>query len=124
VHEATAQAMNYLRGFDENGLAMSGLFRNELGQNYDMSRVFATVVIGHTNHHRPAGASREDITRALRQYSASLNRIEVITYDQLVDSAERPLDFDRDLHGGSAAAPARTDVAEETADGWPEFPPF
>lgn len=35
VHSATAQAMNYLRGFGENGLAMSGLFRNQLGQNYD-----------------------------------------------------------------------------------------
>jgi hypothetical protein len=124
VHEATAQAMNYLRSFDENGLTMAGLFRNELGQNYDMSRVFAMVVIGHAGHHLPVGATREDVTRTLRQYSASLNRIEVITYDQLVDSAERPLDFDRDLQGGFSAQVDQVDEAGEAADGWPEFPPF
>jgi hypothetical protein len=101
VHQAAAQAMNYLRSFDELGLGMSAMFRNELGQNYDMSRVFATVVIGHTDHQRPDDASPDDVTRTLRQYSASLNRIEVITYDQLVDSAERPLNFDRDLQNGS-----------------------
>lgn len=124
VHEATAQAMNYLRSFDENGLTMSGLFRNELGQHYDMSRVFATVVIGHTSHHRPANANRDDVTRTLRQYSASLNRIEVITYDQLVDSAERPLDFDHDLHAGSGDNADHVDPPAEATEGWSELPPF
>ena len=97
VHEATAQAMNYLRGLDEMGLSMSAMLEREIGQVYDMSRVFATVVIGHSDRHRPQGAETEDVTRALRQYSAGLNRIEVITYDQLVDSAERALTFDRDV---------------------------
>lgn len=124
VHEATAQAMNYVRSFDENGLTVSGLLRNELGQDYDMSRVFATVVIGHTGHHRPANASREDVTRTLRQYSASLNRIEVITYDQLVASAERPLDFDRDLRAVAGDNVSNVDPSPETTDGWPESPPF
>ncbi|WP_174190057.1 Shedu anti-phage system protein SduA domain-containing protein [Nocardia barduliensis] len=96
VHEATAQAMNYLRGLDEQGATLSTIYSRELGQEYDMSRVFATVVIGHSNHHRPPDAKREDVTRTLRQYTAGLNRIEVITYDQLVDSAERSLIFEHD----------------------------
>ncbi|WP_305779110.1 Shedu anti-phage system protein SduA domain-containing protein [Nocardia nova] len=97
VHEATAQAMNYLRGLDEMGLGMSAMLEREIGQVYDMSRVFATVVIGHSDYRRPQGAEPDDVTRTLRQYSAGLNRIEVITYDQLVDSAERALTFDQDV---------------------------
>ncbi|NKY88165.1 Shedu anti-phage system protein SduA domain-containing protein [Nocardia veterana] len=96
VHEATAQAMNYLRSFDEHGSGLSTMYNNELGQRYDMSRIFATVVIGHSDHHRPADAEREVVARTLRQYTAGLNRVEVITYDQLVDAAERALVFEHD----------------------------
>ncbi|WP_157187300.1 Shedu anti-phage system protein SduA domain-containing protein [Nocardia vinacea] len=94
VHEATAQAMNYLRSLDEHGSGLSTMYNYELGQKYDMSRVFATVVIGHSDHHRPADAEREVVARTLRQYTAGLNRVEVITYDQLVDAAERALLFE------------------------------
>ncbi|MGN2635073.1 Shedu anti-phage system protein SduA domain-containing protein [Nocardia takedensis] len=104
VHEATAQAMSYLRSMDEQGLVMSGAFRNELGQKYDMSRVFATVVIGHSDHHRPPEAEREVVARTLRQYTAGLNRIEVISYDQLVGSAERSVNFDREATHTRASA--------------------
>lgn len=83
---------------------MSGAFRNELGQKYDMSRVFATVVIGHSDHHRPPEAEREFVARTLRQYTAGLNRIEVITYDQLVGSAERSVNFDLDATQTRASA--------------------
>jgi hypothetical protein len=69
-----------------------------------MSRNFATVVIGHTDHHRPEGIDRKTVARTLRQYSAGLSRIEVITYDQLVESAERSLNFDRDAANTGAAA--------------------
>jgi hypothetical protein len=112
VHEATAQAMNYLRSLDEQGAGLTTMYRNELGQSYDMSRVFATVVIGHSNHHRPTEATREVVARTLRQYNAGINRVEVITYDQLVDSAERSVVFEHDSnrrppgqshrHGGGA----------------------
>ncbi len=96
VHEAAAQATNYLRSLDEQGLSLSTMFRNELGQDYDMSRVFATVVIGHSDHRRSPDAKREDVARTLRQYTAGLSRVEVITYDQLVDSAERALVFEHE----------------------------
>lgn len=96
VHRAASQAMSYLRSLDEDGLGLSKKFENELGQHYDMSRVFATVVIGHSDHHRPARAARDVVARTLRQYNASLNRVEVITYDQLVESAERALAFEND----------------------------
>lgn len=96
VHEAAAQATNYLRSLDEQGLSLSTMFRNELGQDYDMSRVFATVVIGHSDHRRSPDAKREDVARTLRQYTAGLSRVEVITYDQLVDAAERALMFEHD----------------------------
>jgi hypothetical protein len=112
------------------------VFRNELGQSYDMSRVFATVVIGHSDHHRPAQVPREVVARTLRQYNAGLDRVEVITYDQLVDSAERPLDFQHDPKNGSpASAPATvprrspqaadlTDLAPSTALWDDSEPPF
>jgi hypothetical protein len=113
VHEATAQAMNYLRSLDEQGLGLSTMYRNELGQNYDMTRVFATVVIGHSDHHRPDQVEREVVARTLRQYNAGLNRIEVITYDQLVDSAERPLRFEHDSQNNPSSA-ASTTVTDPT----------
>ena len=104
VHEATAQAANYLRDLDEQGLVTSGVFANELGQRYDMSRCFATVVIGHSGHYRPSNVEREVIGRTLRQYSATLNRIEVITYDQLVESADRALNFETDINEAASNA--------------------
>ncbi|MFB7720180.1 Shedu anti-phage system protein SduA domain-containing protein [Nocardia sp. NPDC056100] len=111
VHEAVAQAMNYLRSFDEQGLQNSAAFSNELGQTYDMSRVFATVVLGHSDHGRPdAVTPREVVTRTLRQYSAGLSRIEVITYDQLVENAERALLFEHVTQNQAAA------VAETSED--------
>jgi hypothetical protein len=96
VHLATSQALNYLRSLDEQGPGLTTMYRNELGQNYDMSRLFATVVIGHSDHHRPTEAEREVVARTLRQYNANLSRVEVITYDQLVESAERALAFGSD----------------------------
>jgi hypothetical protein len=98
VHEAAAQASNYLRDLDEQGLLVAGVLANELGQQYDMSRCLATVVIGHSDHHRPAEADRRTVGRTLRQYSASLSRVEIITYDQLVESAERALAFEVDAN--------------------------
>jgi hypothetical protein len=113
VHEAVAQAMNYLRSLDEQGLGLSTMYSNELGQNYDMSRVFATVVIGHTNHHRPPDTRPDVVARTLRQYNAGLNRVEVITYDQLVEAAERPLTFEREFNE-RRTPPSPHEIAEST----------
>ncbi|WP_298795703.1 Shedu anti-phage system protein SduA domain-containing protein [uncultured Pseudonocardia sp.] len=102
VHKAVSQAQSYLRSLDEQGLGLSKMYENELGQHYDMSRVFATVVIGHSDHDRPdkvgglGKVDREIVARTLRQYNAGLNRVEVVTYDQLVESAERALVFETD----------------------------
>ena len=94
VHEATAQAMNYLRSLDEQGLIMSGLLKREADEDYDMSRVFATVVIGRSDY--GSNSDRDTVLRTLRQYNAGLSRVEVITYDQLVDNALRALSFEYD----------------------------
>lgn len=64
VHEATSQAVNYVRGLDEQGLVLSGTYWNEFGSNYDMRRVFATVVIGHPAHPRTPTRIRSNKNRA------------------------------------------------------------
>jgi hypothetical protein len=123
VHEATAQAMNYLRSLDELGPGLTHMYKNELGQHYDMSRVFATVVIGHTDHRRPEQVERDVVARTLRQYNAGLNRVEVITYDQLVESAERALAFEHDSRNAlplPASAASRSSPAG--ADPWNPTP--
>jgi hypothetical protein len=111
VHEAAAQATNYLRDLDEQGLMAAGVLANELGQQYDMSRCFATVVVGHADHHRPADAERKVVARTLRQYSASLSRVEVISYDQLVESAERALDFETDTNRAATSPKSSAGLA-------------
>jgi Domain of unknown function (DUF4263) len=93
VHDATMQAANYVRSADEQGLAMRTLVRDELGIDIDLRRTFATVVIG-TRAHARQGATDENLSLALRTYNATINRVEVITYDDLLDAAERSLDFD------------------------------
>lgn len=92
VHEATSQAMNYLRTLDENGAALATTYRNEFGVDYDMRRAFATVVIGHPVH--VDSADTRVIDQTLRSYNAHLSRVEVITYATLLDTAERALVFE------------------------------
>jgi len=91
VHEATSQAMSYIRTLDEQGLGLQATYA-ELGEGYKLRRVRATVVIGSAQHVQ--GATREQIELALRTYNGHLSRVEVITYDELLDAAERALDFD------------------------------
>ena len=99
VHEAVGQAMNYVRAFDELGASQSTYFQEELGWKYDMRRVFATVVIGHPKHVRSTGrnlqvAAERTIQQTIRSYNAYLSRIEVMTYKDLADTAERALAFE------------------------------
>jgi hypothetical protein len=92
VHEATSQAMNYLRTLDENGAALETTYRKEFGVDYDMRRAFATVVIGNPVH--VAGVDSRVINQTLRSYNAHLSRVEVMTYATLLDTAERALVFE------------------------------
>ena len=94
VHEATMQAMNYVRTADELGLQLQTLVSEELGVSVKLRRVFATVVIGHRDHVRASDMPRDQLDLAFRTYNASLSRVEVMTFDQLLDAANRSLQFE------------------------------
>ena len=94
VHEATSQAMNYLRTLDEMGSALSTMYRDERGVDYNMRRLFATVVIGHPRHLRDKEADERVVEQTIRSYNAHLSRVEVITYFTLLEAAERALQFE------------------------------
>ncbi|WP_406505444.1 Shedu anti-phage system protein SduA domain-containing protein [Streptomyces sp. NBC_01602] len=84
AHRAVAQAQNYLRAMDENRpsiLAEHGV---------DTRRASATVVIGHPQYVTGGVTSRE-IAETLRTYNAHQTRLEVITYETLLNSASRML---------------------------------
>ena len=89
VHEAASQAMNYLRTLDETGASLSTTYRNEFGVDYDMRRVFATVVIGY-----PSSEDRRTAEQTIRSYNSHMSRVEVITYATLIDTAEKALEFE------------------------------
>lgn len=84
VHSAVSQAQNYLRALDEDRARLLETF------GIDSRRAFATVVIGHKEFLR-SGFSTDDVAETLRTYNSHLGRIEVITYDSLIESAERAL---------------------------------
>jgi hypothetical protein len=87
VHRAMTQAANYQRSLDENRVQIL----SEHG--IECRRAFATVLIGHpsfdTGPYTP-----QDIADAFRTYNATLSRIEVMTYQELIESAERTLALD------------------------------
>lgn len=93
VHEAVSQAMNYLRGLDEQGPVLESTYRNERGEDWDMRRVHATVVIGHPAHVMNDGADERLIEQTIRSYNAYLSRVEVITYKTLLGAADQALRF-------------------------------
>ncbi|MCC3777020.1 DUF4263 domain-containing protein [Streptomyces sp. UNOB3_S3] len=83
-HHAVSQAQNYLRAMDENRqsiLAEHGV---------DTRRASATVVIGHPRYVGGSITSQE-IAETLRTYNSHKARIEVITYETLLESATRML---------------------------------
>ncbi|SNS83453.1 Shedu anti-phage system protein SduA domain-containing protein [Actinomadura mexicana] len=97
IHEAASQSMNYLRALDEQGATLETQYRNELGVQYDLRRARATVVIGHQDHAVSEELSRRQVDHAIRSYNAHLSRVEVLTYADLLDSAERALNFDVEM---------------------------
>ncbi|MFF4735881.1 Shedu anti-phage system protein SduA domain-containing protein [Streptomyces sp. NPDC001262] len=86
VHEAVCQAANYLRELDENRaqiLASLGI---------DCRRASMTVVIGHKKF-ATINATAKDVDETIRTYNSLHSRVTVITYDQLIDNAQRTLDL-------------------------------
>lgn len=83
VHDAAAQAHNYLVSLDEN----RDWVREKFG--VDARRAGATVLIGHpaVQPHIP----EEQINEVLQRFNTQHAHIEVITYKELADSAERSL---------------------------------
>jgi Shedu protein SduA, C-terminal len=93
VHEATSQCLNYLRSLDEQGPTLQATYHNEFGTDIDFRRARGTVVIGHLNHAEASSIAPFQVKQTLRSYNAHLSRIQVVTYSELLDSAERALQF-------------------------------
>lgn len=83
VHDAVGQAVNYLVGLDENRHRI----REDLG--IETRRASAMVLIGHPLV-QPT-VPEESINEALRTLNTHVNRVEVLTYKELLDNAERSL---------------------------------
>ncbi|MYR36122.1 DUF4263 domain-containing protein [Streptomyces sp. SID4944] len=83
VHDAVGQAINYLVGLDENRQKIQG----ELG--IETRRASAVVLIGHPGVQ--PGVPEQEINEALRTFNSHMSRVEVLTYKELIDNAERSL---------------------------------
>ncbi|MFJ6574123.1 Shedu anti-phage system protein SduA domain-containing protein [Streptomyces sp. NPDC091292] len=84
VHQAVSQAQNYLRTLDENRPAILARY------GIDTRRASATVVIGHPQY-VSGSITPQDVAETLRTYNTHMARIEVITYETLLESAARML---------------------------------
>lgn len=89
VHKAVGQVQNYLKLLDENRETI-------LGHGVDTRRATALVVIGHPDFETKY--TEAQVNETLRVYNSHLARIEVITYKQLLDAAERTLDLTDPTH--------------------------
>ncbi|MEV5470165.1 hypothetical protein AB0N37_31845 [Streptomyces griseoincarnatus] len=86
VYDAVGQALNYLVHLDEHRLRI----RDQFG--LEGRRARALVLISH-----PAaqpGIPEDTINDVLRTVNTHLGRIEVLTYKELLDNAERALGDD------------------------------
>lgn len=103
VHEAVGQAINYLRALDEQQWTIEGTFSRDLRIGLDLSRCFATVVIGHPLHNKLDEVDESAIEQTIRTYNAHLSRVHVVTYKRLLDDAEQALNFAEHQAGESIA---------------------
>nr|WP_211210228.1 Shedu anti-phage system protein SduA domain-containing protein [Actinopolyspora halophila] len=83
VHDAVGQAINYLAGLDEERQRISEEF------GLETKRASATVVIGHPKLH--PNVPEHELNEALRTLNTHTNRVEVLTYPELLDNAVRAL---------------------------------
>jgi hypothetical protein len=123
INEAVGQAMNYVRGLDEQGLAAAATLRNEYGIAYDVRRVFATVVVGHPSQATDIPAPM--VRQTIRSYNAHLSRVEVLTYEDLLDAAARGLDFQETRLGAGEGHVALSEPGTQPPSGpAPGNPPW
>lgn len=94
VNDAVGQSMNYLRSMDEFSLSLGTTASDDLGLDYDFRRADALVVIGNQDRPGKPDANRAQVDQVLRMYNSHLSRIRVLTYTDLLDVAERALQFD------------------------------
>jgi hypothetical protein len=85
VNDAVAQAANYLVGLDEN--------RSEIRNRFSLEtrRASAVVLVGHPL--LQPSVPEEQINEALRKLNSMVSRVEVLTYKELIDNAERALGY-------------------------------
>jgi hypothetical protein len=83
------------------GPALRTTHRNEIGVDYDYRRARGVVVIGHPDRIRLDEISREHVDQAIRSYNAHLSRVRVVTYADLLESAERALRFEVEVNRNS-----------------------
>ncbi|MFC4563821.1 Shedu anti-phage system protein SduA domain-containing protein [Nocardiopsis mangrovi] len=83
VNDAVAQAANYLVNLDGN--------RNEIKEKLGLEtrRASATVLIGHPG--LQSDVPEEEINEAMRKLNTMVSRVEVLTYKDLLDNAERAI---------------------------------
>jgi hypothetical protein len=96
VNDAVSQAVAYLVGLDEHQLRIRG----EIG--IETRRGSAIVLIGH-----PAAqpdVPEDEIYETIRTLNTHVARVEILTYKELVDNAER-----------SIGGPARSSGPDDTA---------
>ncbi|MFE4368687.1 Shedu anti-phage system protein SduA domain-containing protein [Streptomyces sp. NPDC056835] len=84
AHHAVSQVQNYLRTLDESRQSILARY------GIDTRRASATVVIGHPQY-VSENISPHEVADTLRTYNTHMARIEVITYETLLASAERML---------------------------------
>ncbi len=93
VHQAVGQCMNYIRTIDQVGATMQTLHRSERGYDFDYLRSKGTVVIGDPDRISLPNVTREMVDQTIRSYNSHLSRVQVLTYTDLIESAERTLRF-------------------------------
>ena len=110
VHKAVSQAMNYLRSLDEQRSQILADFQ------IDCRRGSATIVGGHPQFVQ-TGATETQLAEAIRTYNSHLARIEVITYGELIQTAERFLQLGQESVQVTAESDAPTPDAQDR-DPW------
>ncbi|MGR6997195.1 hypothetical protein ACU686_02240 [Yinghuangia aomiensis] len=78
--------------------------RRTILETYDVDtrRASATVVIGHPRYVRE-GITAQEVSETLRTYNTHATRIEVITYETLLASADRMLALSSEQQSPDAA---------------------
>jgi len=84
VNEAVGQVINYLDRLDQQ----QAIIQSDL--QLDCRRAAMTVIIGHPRY-VACGASAAEVAETIRTYNTHLTRVQVMTYKDLLDSAEQAL---------------------------------